>query len=91
MSHETTILPNVRDRNSYQTHLPNLERKHLGPPIPTFWVEKVDPDATSGPTPSLEVARLVVSLGDNVLFSGVLVDSEVVRFLDVGVDDRDHL
>jgi hypothetical protein len=83
--------PNIRGRKSSWTDLPDLERKHLGPPIPTLRVEKVDPDATSCPTPSLKVARLVVSLGDDVLFGGVLVDSEVVGFLDMGVDDSDHL
>lgn len=73
------------------THLPDIEREHVIPPVPALWVEEIDPDATSRPTPTLEIRRLVVPLRDDVLICGVLVDSEAFGLFDVRIDDRDHL
>ena len=80
----------LRSLTQVAAHSPNIHLEHPGPPIPTLWIEKVDPDTTSRPTPAFEFTP-VSPFYQDIQFFSIGIDPIVVCSLDVRVNDRYHL
>jgi hypothetical protein len=80
----------LRSVTRVAAHSPNIHLEHPSPPIPTLWIEKVDPNTTSRPTPSFKFTPISPFHQDIQLFS-IGINPIIVRSLDVRVDDRYHL
>ena len=87
---DSCIVSSSRFGERLVAHSPNIHLEHPSPPIPTLWIEKVDPDTTSRPTPSFKFTP-ISPLHKDVQFFRIGVDPIIVRSLDVGVYDRYHL
>ena len=67
-----------------------LSPEYLDPPIPTSRVEKVDPRATTRPTPAL-VFVIVLIFNENTKLRGPFINGVICCPLEVRVDNDYHL
>jgi hypothetical protein len=72
-------------------HLELVKLEKPRPPLVTLQVKPVHPGTRSGPAVTLVFGLAVGLLAENVELLRFLVDVEVLRTLDVRVDDGDEL